>query len=89
MGKILSGEVQANTDAEVEAAFGSLVERTVAGFAAALKQVDDLNPPLPPHVADNIKAKLCEPSRRPSAACPPHAVRDKREQLNCETLFRN
>lgn len=60
MDKILSGEVRAETDAEVEAAFASLVERRIAALAAALKQVDDLNPPLPLHVADNIKAKLCD-----------------------------
>jgi hypothetical protein len=47
MDKILSGEVRAETDAEVEAAFASLVERRIAALAAALKQVDDLNPPAP------------------------------------------
>lgn len=60
MDKILNGEIQANTDEEVEAAFKNLVDETVAGLTAALKQVDDLNPPLPTHVADTIKAKLCD-----------------------------
>lgn len=57
--KILAGKVPAETDGEVEAAFANLVEETVAELTDRLRQVDALDPPLPPHAADQVKTTLC------------------------------
>ena len=54
-GKILSGEVLANTDEEIETAFNGLLNSTVTELMTCLQQVDALNPPLAPHVADQVK----------------------------------
>ena len=56
--KILSGEVQANTDEEIEAAFQNLVDSHVNRMTRCLQQVDKLDPKLPPHVADQIKKQI-------------------------------
>ena len=56
--KILTGEVQANTEEEIAAAFQELVDGEVAKLTECLQQVDNLNPPLPPQVADHVKLMI-------------------------------
>ena len=55
MASILSGEVPANTDAEVDAAFKNMMDGYVTTLTDHLDAVDALNPPLLPHVADQVK----------------------------------
>ena len=56
--KILTGEVQANTEEEIAAAFQELVDGEVAKLTECLQQVGNLNPPLPPQVADHVKLMI-------------------------------
>ena len=56
--KILSGEVQANTDEEVQAVFDNLMEECVAELTDRFAALDRLNPPLAPQVADQVKTAL-------------------------------
>ena len=58
MSKILSGAVQANTDEEVEAVFTNEMEGAVAELKGRIAEVDQLDPPLPPQVADQVKTVL-------------------------------
>ncbi len=56
--KILSGEVQANTDEEVQAVFTNEMEGAVAELTGRIAEVDQLDPPLAPQVADQVKTVL-------------------------------
>ena len=53
--KILSGEVQVETEADVEKAFQDMVDGRVNQMMACLRQVDEIHPKLEPHAADHLR----------------------------------
>ena len=58
LSKILSGEIPVNTDEEIEAVFTNLMEEYVAELTDCIAALDRLDPPLAPHVADQVKTML-------------------------------
>ena len=56
--KILNGEVQVETQADIEKAFQDLVDSHVNPMMACLRQIDEIDPKLEPHVADHLRLVL-------------------------------
>ncbi|MBP5299968.1 MAG: hypothetical protein J6Y80_01055, partial [Victivallales bacterium] len=83
--KILYGRVQANTDEEIEAAIKDLVDRTVAGLTDHLGQVDKLEPPLPPHLADLVKMQIFDLQKFKNIDVG-HIVQEVQQRVHTENL---
>ena len=56
--QILSGQVLANTDEEIEAAFDNVIEENAGELMDHISAVDEIDPPLAAHVADQVKTAL-------------------------------
>ena len=91
LSKILSGEIPANTDEEIEAVFDNLMEEYVAELTDRIDALDRLDPPLAPHVADQVKAMLFSAQKLTSIDIGRIAgnVRDRVSTEQLDNLLRN